>query len=240
MIWAVVFLAAAGAGLIQSVTGFGAAVMMMLVLPYFFDMIRSPALSSSISLGLSAVLVWRFRKYVDWKLTLPVALAYVTLSTAAISVVGKLDLDMLTIVFALLLILLSLYYLFFSGSFSIRPTPVSALVCGAAAGVCGGLFSIGGPVAVLYFLPAARSKESYVANLQLLFCITNLTNLFVRISKGIYTWELVPLTLVGVLGINLGKIAGLRVLDRLDIAGMRKLVYLFIGVSGVLTLVTHL
>ena len=107
MIWAVVFLAAAGAGLIQSVTGFGAAVMMMLVLPYFFDMIRSPALSSSISLGLSAVLVWRFRKYVDWKLTLPVALAYVTLSTAAISVVGKLDLDMLTIVFALLLILLS-------------------------------------------------------------------------------------------------------------------------------------
>ena len=82
MIWAVVFLAAAGAGLIQSVTGFGAAVMMMLVLPYFFDMIRSPALSSSISLGLSAVLVWRFRKYVDWKLTLPVALAYVTLSTA--------------------------------------------------------------------------------------------------------------------------------------------------------------
>ena len=73
MIWAAVFLSAAVAGLIQSVTGFGAAVMMMLVVPYFLDMIRAPALVSTVALGLSVVLAWRFRRYVEWKLTLPVA-----------------------------------------------------------------------------------------------------------------------------------------------------------------------
>lgn len=240
MIWAAVFLSAAVAGLIQSVTGFGAAVMMMLVVPYFFDMIRAPALVSTVALGLSVVLAWRFRRYVEWKLTLPVAAVYILFSTAAISLLGSLDLNGLTIAFAVFLILLSLYYQFFAKSVAIRPTIASALVCGAVAGVCGGLFSIGGPISALYFLPAAKSKEHYIANLQMLFAITNSVNLVVRAVRGIYTLDLVPLTVLGILGVNLGKIAGLRVLDRLDIDKMKQIVYIFIGVSGVLTLVSHL
>ena len=62
----------------------------------------------------------------------------------------------------------------------------------------------------------------------------------VRIHYGIYTAELVPLSLVGIVGINLGKWAGLRILNRIDIERMKRIIYIFIGVSGILTIVNHL
>ena len=60
--YAVVAAAAVGAGIIQSVTGFGAGIFLMLFIPYFFDMIAAPALSSAICLGLSVSLSWKFRR----------------------------------------------------------------------------------------------------------------------------------------------------------------------------------
>lgn len=240
MVWIAVFLAAAAAGTIQSITGFGAAVMMMLVVPHFFDMVRAPGLVSTICLGLGVALLWRFRKHVEWKVTLPVAAAYVVLSTLAIRMVGAVDLKVLAIAFSIFLILLSLYYQFGESRVTLKPNLTTALVCGTAAGITGGLFGIGGPLVVLYFLPAAKTKESYVANLQLLFTITNLSGLAARVWTGIYTIDLLPMTLVGVLGINLGKMAGLRVLDKLDIDRMRRIVYVFVGIAGVVNLVSNL
>ena len=121
---------------------------------------------------------------------------------------------------------------------SLRYLPISAAFA-LAAGVCGGLFSIGGPLLSIYFLAMFPSKRSYLANLQTLFVFTNLINTATRIYCGIYTWALVPLTLVGIVGVNVGKGIGLRILDRIDIRWMKRMVYIFIGISGVLTLIDH-
>ena len=240
MVWFAVLVSAAAAGLVQTVTGFGSAIMLMLALPYFFDMLHAPALASAITLGLSVGLAWRFRKLINYRQTLPLAAVYVMASTLVISKAGALDLNLLSMAFGLFLILLSLYYLLLPKSVSLRPSLWSALLCAAAAGVCGGMFGIGGPLLVVYFLAVSESKNSYLANLQLLFAITNLVNTLTRAYYGIYTLALVPLTLVGILGINLGKLVGLRVLDRIDIERMKQVVYVFVGISGVLTLVGHL
>ena len=64
--------------------------------------------------------------------------------------------------------------------------------------------------------------------------------MYVRVSEGIYTFDLLPYTLVGIVGITLGKLLGLRVLDKLDIDRMRRIVYAFVGISGVVNLVSNL
>lgn len=240
MIWCAVFFAAMAAGTIQSMTGFGAAVTMMLVIPHFFGLVQAPGLVTTISLGLCTTLLWKFRRHVEWSSALPVTAAYVVFSTVAIRMVGSVDLKTLSVAFSVFLILLSLYFFFGQSRTALRPNLATALVCGSAAGVTGGLFSIGGPLVVLYFLPAAKSKEGYVANLQFLFTVTNLTGLYVRVSEGIYTFDLLPYTLVGIVGITLGKLLGLRVLDKLDIDRMRRIVYAFVGISGVVNLVSNL
>ena len=66
MMWIAVFLIAAMGGVVQAVTGFGAGVVMMLVLPNFFDLLTAPALSSAIALALNTSLAFRFRKYIRW------------------------------------------------------------------------------------------------------------------------------------------------------------------------------
>ena len=61
MVYLAVTLSAALGGFVQSITGFGAAVVMMTILPYFFTMAVAPSVSTSICLGLTVTLAWKLR-----------------------------------------------------------------------------------------------------------------------------------------------------------------------------------
>ena len=64
MEWIIVCLISALAGFVQTVTGFGAVVTMMLVLPYLFEMVDAATMSLTISLVFCMVLCWQYRKYI--------------------------------------------------------------------------------------------------------------------------------------------------------------------------------
>ena len=240
MILLSVILAAALAGLVQSVTGFGGAVVMMLVLPHFFSIPAASSIASAVCLGLNLVLLVKFRRYLDWRLWLLPTLPYLVTSTAAIRAVGQLDLRLLSAVFGGFLVVLAGYFFLFADRVSVQPTRRTAILCGGISGVTSGLFGIGGPLLSLYFLPASGSKERYSANLQCSFFVTNLLNMFTRLSEGIMTSDLIPLILVAFLAINVGKEVGLRILGRLNEEKLRRLVYLFVGLSGLLTLLQNI
>ena len=164
MVYLAVALSAALGGFVQSITGFGAAVVMMTILPYFFTMAVAPSVSTSICLGLTVTLAWKLRKSIDLKLTLPPTLLYAAASVTAIRFIGSMDLRVMTMVFGAFLMLLGAYLLLTEKKAAIRVTPVVTVVCGLLAGVCGGLFSIGGPIMAIYYLAATDSRESYLAN----------------------------------------------------------------------------
>ena len=240
MVYAVIAAAAVMAGVIQSVTGFGSAVFLMLFVPLFYDMVSASAIASSIAMGLGITLAWRFRKRIQVKLCVLPAVIYLIGSIGAISVIRDIDLDALTLAFGVFLVLLALYFLVFSKKMSLNGSWKSAAVCSAVSGVTSGLFGIGGPLMAVYFVSVSRDKESYIANIQCLFAVTNVVNFLMRIGKGIYTANLVPITLIGFAGITLGKVLGLRILEKMELEGMKKWVYLFVGASGVLTILQQL
>ena len=99
MVYLAVALSAALGGFVQSITGFGAAVVMMTILPYFFTMAVAPSVSTSICLGLTVTLAWKLRKSIDLKLTLPPTLLYAAASVTAIRFIGSMDLRVMTMVF---------------------------------------------------------------------------------------------------------------------------------------------
>ena len=240
MIYSVIFLTSLAAGVIQTVTGFGAAVIMMLVAPGFLGMLKAPALTSVMVIGLSVGLYIKLHKKVDYRTVLIQAAIYVSVSMLTIAISEGFDMEILALAFGVFLIALSVYYLFFSKAVAVRPGPVSALACGIGSGFFGGLFSVGGPLSAIYFLAVSKDKESYIANLQFLFIITNTVNTLVRIRYGIFTAELIPLAIVGIIGINLGKIAGLKIVDRIDIELMKRIIYIFIGISGAINIMDHI
>lgn len=87
---------------------------------------------------------------------------------------------------------------------------------------------------------AADRKETYLASLQFLFEVNNLANLAARVACGIYTLDLIPLSVVGILGGTLGRMGGIKVLGRININMMKKLVYGYVGLSGMMILAEHL
>lgn len=227
------------AGLVQSVTGFGAGVVMLMVFPYFLDMLHAPALSTAIVVGSAASIAWKFRKQIDFRLVLPMAAIYLSMSTAMIMLAKCLDLDLLTMAFGVFLIVLSVYYLKFSKSITLHPTLATTVFCAVVSGICGGLFGIGGPLLALYYLATSKGKQAYIANIQTTFFITNTVNTVTRICNGIYTLDLFPLTLLGLAGISVGNFFGLRILDRINIDRMRTAIYIFIGISGILNVLEY-
>ena len=237
MVFLAVGLSSAAAGFLQTVTGFGAATVLMLVLPYFFDMAAAPALSSSICMGLAASLALRFRHAIRLRLVLLPSLIYTAVSILAIRLAAGADLRLLSIGF---LTALSVYFLFFGSKAALKSGPVSMVACSAVSGVCAGLFSIGGPTMALYYLAVTERKEEYLGNIQFLFAVTYAAGLPQRVSSGAYTAALLPMTVLGIGAILAGRQLGLRVSERLDPERVKKLVFLYVGLTGILTLVRHL
>ena len=61
-----------------------------------------------------------------------------------------------------------------------------------------------------------------------------------RIFNGILTIDLLPLVIPGMLGMFIGKTVGSKIVEKIDILFMKKLIYGFLGLSGLLTFVTNI
>ncbi len=228
----VVFIAPIIAGFIQAVTGFGSGIFMMVFFPALFPILGASALSSSISLPATCVQAWNYRKISAWKLTLLPSAVYIFMSSVSILLAPYLPTAILKKTFGVVMILLSIYFLTISGKMKIKANMVSATICAMISGFMGGLFGIGGPPMVIYFLAALDSKEQYLGTLQSFFFITGAYTFIFRIINGIYTVDLIPYSILGVVGILIGTKVGRKVVDKINAETMKKLVYLFLGFAG--------
>lgn len=77
-------------------------------------------------------------------------------------------------------------------------------LCGFVSGVCDGLFGIGGPLMVLFFLALTNSKDEYLGTISLFFLIVCSYNLIFRIVHGIFTLQLLPYALLSLIMVFVG------------------------------------
>ena len=240
MLWIVMTMGTAFAGVVQTVTGFGSVVLMMLLFPFFFDMIDAPALALSINMLYCFILCWKFRRDIDWHAALLPTLTYSAVSFLVTGLVKEADLRVLLIAFALFLVVLSLYLLFVSDKVRMKKPGVSVGVAfGVLAGTSAGLFAIGGPPMAPYMMAATKDHRAYVASMQLMFSVTNVVNVAGRMVNGIYNWSLWPYILAGSIFIIIGMYLGELVAKRLDPQKLRLIVYSFVGISGLILLLQH-
>ncbi len=240
MIYAGMALLAVTAGFVQTVTGFGAGIVMMTVLPYLFGVIQAAGLSSSICLGLNATLAFQLREKIEWRKVILPGILYVSSSLLAIRFAGEMNLKAVTVAFGLFLITIAVYFLFFAKKAVIRPTKAAAVVCSVISGVCAGLFGIGGPLMALYYVQITDDHDTYLADLQIIFACNATISLFMRVARGYYTVDLIPYTLIGFALVMIGKVIGRRISDKINEISFKKVVYTVVGLSGVITLVEQL
>ncbi|MBQ7010463.1 MAG: sulfite exporter TauE/SafE family protein [Clostridia bacterium] len=226
-----------GAGFVQRVSGFGLGIFAMMFLPHFMPSHTAAATISSIfSFVTSLYNAVRYRKDVSYKTAFPMICAAFVSIPIAVHYAVLVKARIFEILLGAVLILLSVYFLFFSKRVSIRPTVTNGILAGTLGGALNGLFSTGGPPIVLYLTNATADNATYFATIQFYFCFTNLYATATRAASGIITADILLYSAVGIVGCMAGDLVGKRVFDRLDSRKMKYVIYIAMIISGMLML----
>jgi uncharacterized membrane protein YfcA len=221
-------------GMLQSLLGFGCAVIMMAVLPYFLEPFPQVAgLTSVICMICSLMLVLRYRRPTCYRVILPVFISYLFFMTISNKMLISLPVDQLRLYLGFLLVFISLYYFFIAEkTFKFSKSLSIALTVGMASGILSGLFTMGGPPVVLYAMNVSKNKEEYLGMIQFYFTITNFASSVLRTATGIITMKVLYWVIVGLIGIILGEFLGGRLQNKFYWDSLRRWVYVFLGLMG--------
>ena len=232
-----IFLFAFTATFIQRVSGFGFGIVFMTAAPYLMPSYgEATALSGTLALVCAIVTGVLYFKYIPWKKLIPILLTFLVISFFAVRLVSKVDSRTLKHILGVALILISIYFYKFNGKLRMKPTAPVQVGMGAISGVMGGLFGMQGPPAVLYFISCTERKEEYMAITQWYFIIGNIAMTFYRAGNGFVTSSVGKGWLIGVGAVILGLLTGSKAYDKIPMERLRKVVYLFIGISGIVAL----
>lgn len=226
-----------GAGFVQRVSGFGLSIFAMIFLPYLMSTTDAVTVATILSLSATILNTVKHYKHVLYRIALPMVGAALVSIPIAVHFSVMVPEDVFKILLGVVLIALSLYFLFFNQNVRIKPTIFSGVVSGTISGVLGGLFSTSGPPAVLYLSSAISDNLIYFATIQFYFCLTNIYTTSVRIASGIVEWNILPYVVVGIAGCFVGNFVGKLVFDKLDAKKLKTIIYIGMIISGVMMLV---
>lgn len=229
------FIVAAIGGFIQGVTGFGAGVVLMLALPVWLAVPQAAGVSGAVCVAVTASIAWRYRAHIDPKAIVGPAALYVLASSVSITIEQGLDQNAVKVALGLFLVALAAYSLLVPPERVPKPRGAAAVACIAVSGVCDGMFGIGGPLMVLYYLSRTSDTERYLGTIQGFFFLTLVCATVFRAATGVLSPGLVPLIACGIAGVVVGASAAGRVVNRLDARIVRTLTYAVIGMAGIVT-----
>ncbi len=226
-----------GAGFVQRVSGFGLGIFAMMFLPHFMPSHTAAATISTIfSCVTSTYNAVCYRKNVEFKTALPMIAAALVSIPVAVYFSALVSGEIFRILLGVVLIALSLYFIFFNMHIKIKPTRFNGVIAGTLGGTLNGLFSTGGPPVVLYLSSATTDNTTYFATIQFYFCLTNLYAIATRAVNGIVNTEILIFAAIGMIGCMIGDFIGKFVFNKLNSNKLRYIIYIGMILSGIVML----
>lgn len=228
------------ASYIQSVTGFGFGIFSMIFLPRLLQYTEANVLSSMLSGLTSLSVMLQTRRQINWKnLLFPVSGCLVA-TWVAVSFIKTQKNDTLTLLLGVALFALSMYFFFFSQKIKIRPTWYAGLLAGILSGLMGGMFSIGGPPVVIYFMQSEEDPQHYFSTISCYFVFSGSISIVSKAFAGFITLPVMIGLAFGLVGMLIGSYVGKRTREKTNPKAIKKAVYGFMAVSGIVNIVTSL
>lgn len=233
------FIVSCTGSLIQRITGFGYGIFVMMFFPHFIGSYgEANALSGMISATTSIVVAYSLRKQINWKnIPAPLICSSITSYIAVQFMSGQTD-KMLTMLLGFALVILSIYFIFFSGKIQFKPALWKGALAGALSGIMNGLFAMGGPPMVIYFMMSSKDMKEYLATIQMYFALSNIYTTAIKASAGYVTPSVLIFYVIAALSALLGVFLGKRVFNRCKPSLLKKAVYVFMAISGVINIAT--
>lgn len=235
--YAVCFAIWLGGALVQALSGFGFGIFTMSLLPFVMPSYSLAVAVTTISSIFGAgPIAFQRRKDLHLKLLWTPLIGFLISNTISVYFLYRQPEAILFRLLGVLLLLLSAYFAFFSKRIRIKPSPVSGAIAGLVSGVMNGLFSMGGPPVVVYFLAATENEREYLAATLTFFTITNTYSLIMRLFNGGITVEALPYAALSIVATLIIAAFNHKIDGKISGATIRKAVYCMMAVSGLILL----
>lgn len=230
-------LGSVGAAFVQRVSGFGFGIFIMTILPYVMPSYgEATTLSGLMALVTSMIIATKMYRFLQWRKLLPILITFLVVSYFSGWFVALASDGLLKKILGAILILASIYFFYFSERVKLRPTMTVQITMGVLSGIMGGLFGMQGPPAVLYFIACTERKEEYMAMAQTYFLVGNSIMTLYRAQNGFLTESVGMAWCYGVPAVLLGTWLGTLVFRRISVNMLRKIIYVYMAISGVVAM----
>lgn len=226
---------------VQRVSGFGFGIVTMIFLTRMMPSYgEATAICGIFGIVTDLFVIIPMHRLIKWKKLIYPSAAAMVFIVLAVIFMKKQPESILFILLGAVLIALSIWFMFFSKKVKIKDNPATGLICGSLSGVMSGLFSMGGPPVVIYFLQTSENRDTYIVMLQTFFFITGLWGVGVKAVAGYVTPAVLILAVFGLIGNAIGTGIGKKVYEKLSADLLRKIVYVFMALSGVITILKEI
>ena len=228
-----IFLLSIGASFVQRTTGFGFGIFIMTMLPAIMSSHgEATTLSGILAMTTSLIIVIQKYRFIVWRRLLPILLTFIVVSIGAIFVLKRMEYSILNILLGITLVVVSIYFSFFSKRIKVKTTLPVQIITGTLSGLMGGFFGMQGPPAVLYFVNSEKDKEHYLAVTQTYFLVGNIMMTIARAYNGFFTTAVSMGYIYGITGVVIGNLIGAWVFRHITGSLLKYIIYAYIGISG--------
>lgn len=228
-----IFLLSIGASFVQRTTGFGFGIFIMTMLPAIMSSHgEATTLSGILAMTTSLIIVIQKYRFIVWRRLLPILLTFIVVSIGAIFVLKRMEYSILNILLGITLVVVSIYFSFFSKRIKVKTTLPVQITAGTLSGLMGGFFGMQGPPAVLYFVNSEKDKEHYLAVTQTYFLVGNIMMTIARAYNGFFTTAVSMGYIYGITGVVIGNLIGAWVFRHITGSILKYIIYAYIGISG--------
>ncbi|MFU0831422.1 MAG: sulfite exporter TauE/SafE family protein [Oscillospiraceae bacterium] len=225
------------ASFIQGCTGFGYAIVSMSLLPLILPYKLAVTATAASSFVMVLYFAVKLRKHIHLKLLFWPLISSTVTSFAGVFLLANTSETWIRHILGLVLFCLSLYFIFLSNKIHISQTPANGLIAGTVSGIFNGLFNLGGPPMVVYFISAADDKMQYHATMQCYFAINGVIVLFSHAVMGDFNMQVMQCSGMLLIGVAIGCLAGFALFRRISADVMRRLVYGCMMILGIYLLI---
>ena len=218
----------------QSVAGFGSSLIIMSFLPLVLPLFKATAINGIIAMVLNIAILFRYRKDINYKIVVFPAIVSLIVCHFAIDFGIKADTNLLKMIYAIFMIILAIYFIFFEEKVKIKSNKITLCLCAAISGTTTGLFGIGGPPMALYYINCTKNKREYITSLQLFYFMNNIYGTGLRIMNGIITKDIIAYLIFGALATIVGQSIGGKMIDKISNKALRFIIYSVVLCSGII------
>lgn len=237
MIWevALILFVILIAGIVQGASSFGFGLVVMGILPIILTVKESTLIVLSLIVVAAFGIVLKIYKYIEVKGLLVILTAAIIARIAAFFVLvtyGELPFMKQWLGFLLVGMVIYLLVSKRKTTSPILMKPIVPIILGTLGGFIGGVFAIGGPFFVFYFMMLYEEKHKYNANLQVTVLVTSIFSIILHAFNGDLNSTFYLYSFIGIISTYLGTMIGLKWFEKLSANVIKKIAMCLIAVSA--------